>query len=112
MTRSIARGGRNEKARQRVLAARLSRTVHLICQRYLGQVPAPPPWRAGTLQGHIHLHRLLRVLCRLAAADPPAVAATAAAPDLGHIHEHSDTESEGSLISEEYDPFADPAPQQ
>ena len=70
--------------------------------RLRGRIPSGP----------ILLHRLLRILCRLAAADSPAIPATSGAPDLGHIHEHSDTESEGSLISEEYDPFADPAPQQ
>ena len=71
--------------------------------RLRGRIPSGP----------ILLHRLLRILCRLAAAAPPAVAVTAAAPDLGHIHECSDTESECSLVSEEYNPFADyPAPQQ
>ena len=104
---------RSEEVRQRRLAGRLTRSVTILCRRLLGQQPPPPPWRAEVLSGPIFLHRLLRVLCRLAAADPPAVPATAAAPDLGHIHEHSDTESERSLLSEEYNPFAEyPAPQQ
>ena len=103
---------RSEETRQRQLAGRLTQSVTTICRRLLGQLPPPPPWRAEVSSGPILLHRLLRILCRLAAAAPPAVPATAAAPDLGHIHECSDTESEYSLISEEYDPFADPAPQQ
>ena len=106
MTRSI-RGARNEEARQRRLAARLTRTITLYLRRYLGQVPVPPPWRTGTLQGHIRARRVVRILCRLAAADPPRAAVTADAPDLGGVHERSDSESGASPVSEEYDPFAD-----
>ena len=101
------RGPESEETRQRRLAARLTRTVTLFLRRYLGQVPVPPPWRTGTLQGHIRARRVVRILCRLAAADPPRAAVTADAPDLGGVHEHSGTESEASLVSEEYDPFAD-----
>ena len=101
------RGPRHEEARQRRLAARLTRTITLYLRRYLGQVPVPPPWRTGTLQGHIRARRVVRILCRLAAADPPRAAVTADAPDLGGVHERSDSESGATLVSEEYDPFAD-----
>ena len=107
------RGPESEEARQRRLAARLTRTVTLYLRRYLGQVPVPPPWRSGTLQGHIHARRIARILSRIAARAAPLV-------DFEHVHEHSGSETDGSVVSaastvseEDYDPFADyPAPQQ
>ena len=109
---------RSEEVRQRRLVARLTRALTIFFERLLGQQPAPPPWRAGECLGPIRCSRLPRILARIAAG--PTAAADAPLVDLEHVHEHTDSETDGSVVSaastvseEEYDPFADPpAPQQ
>ena len=96
---------RSEEVRQRRLVARLTRALTIFFERLLGQQPAPPPWRAGECLGPIRCSRLPRILARLAAG-AAAPAADDAAVDFTHVHEHSDTESECTVASEEYDPFA------
>ena len=110
---------RTDEARQRRLVARLSQSLTIFFNRLLGQQPAPPPWRAGATLGPIRCTRLLRILARLAAG-AAAPAADDAPVDFEHVHEHSGSETDGSVVSaastvseEDYDPFADyPAPQQ
>ena len=109
---------RTDEARQRRLVARLSQALTIFFRRLLGQQPTPPPWRAGVTLGPIRCSRLPRILARIAAG--PAAAADAPLVDLAHVHEHSGSETDGSVVSaastvseEDYDPFADyPAPQQ